>query len=63
VKSATPGNLTVQYVAVCRDISSQPSAGVTVKVTEPEPADTTSPSTGTGGGNPGAPGTGGGDDQ
>jgi len=40
VKSATPGNMTVQYVAVCGQLSSAPSAGVTVAVTavETEPA-------------------------
>jgi hypothetical protein len=33
VKSATPGNMTVAYVATCGQLSSAPSAGVTVTVT------------------------------
>ena len=45
VKSATPGNMTVQYVAVCGQLSSAPSAGVTVAVTEVEAEPAPDPST------------------
>ena len=48
VKSATPGNMTVQYVAVCGQLSSAPSAGVTVTVTAPAMSPSPSPSTGDG---------------
>ncbi|ROP75063.1 MULTISPECIES: serine/threonine-protein kinase [unclassified Frigoribacterium] len=46
VKSATPGNMTVQYVAVCGQLSSAPSAGVTVTVTAPAMSPSPSPSNG-----------------
>ncbi|MBD8611260.1 serine/threonine protein kinase [Frigoribacterium sp. CFBP 13729] len=46
VKSATPGNMTVQYVAVCGQLSSAPSAGVTGAVTAPAMSPSPSPSNG-----------------
>jgi len=58
VKSATPGNLTVQYVAVCGQLSSAPSAGVTVTVTEPVATETPDPSVPPGDGNEGGTGRG-----
>ena len=57
VKSTTPGNMTVTYVANCGQLASTASAGVTIAVTQPA-AESPSPSSPGNGGARAATGTG-----